>query len=191
MNKARKKGSGRREHMAAARKMSAVTMAAGIGWRVLTGDPTLFYSGCLVWAVEWAMSPDRDLNTFKVSLSPRGLWSLYWKPFSYGVPHRSRWSHSLLLGTPARIVYISLPVALALVFWAWLGGADLAYWWAAIQVDPVGFARWFWEWANVAYWPFRVFAIAALISDATHLFNDGLFKFWKVPVWVPFVGRLG
>lgn len=79
------------------------------------------------------------------------LWTLYWYPLAWLIPHRSKWSHWPPLATPIAWLYLFAPV-LAVTWW------------------------WFDEYlATVA-----VVSIAALpgwaIQDTVHLAQDG----WKI-----------
>lgn len=106
-----------------------------------------------IW--ELIATPDVDIDTRSPRRGPwyRRLWVLWWKPYAKMVSHRSRWSHSLLLGLPARffcgpLIFLVLPVLL-------LPGPQRAL--------LISF--------YVAYWPWVL--RGCLISDALHLLKDG------------------
>ncbi len=54
-----------------------------------------------------------DLDTQSRPYTRWGPLRLLWWPYKVALPHRSRWSHGIILGTLVRVVYFSLIVALA------------------------------------------------------------------------------
>lgn len=150
---------------------------------------------CFLWEV--AATNDMDHNSRKISGRwLKRLWVLYWWPYQKIIVHRSKWSHSLLIGTPLKALYIAWP------YWLWL----LHHNWPTIQqfnlataiafvaqvaislltllVDQVvalatGPVDWFW---NVVA---QISAVAtatmswswlpagAVLADAVHLSKDG------------------
>lgn len=105
--------------------------------------------------VEIMATPDVDLaENRKKQRREHWLWEWYrvsyWGPFGLRVAHRSRWSHSLALGLPLRLIY--------------------GFWWAAVPVVML------WQqgvisWEEVWFWG-QVVAIGAAASDATHYAMD-------------------
>lgn len=61
------------------------------------------------------------------------LWQVYWWPYGKFVAHRSLVSHSILLGTALRVVYIGVPIYLLLWYFSALPILPkIPYWWAFV-----------------------------------------------------------
>jgi len=61
------------------------------------------------------------------------VWRMLWAPYAVMIPHRSVWSHGLVVGTVGRAAYLGLLIALA----AWVLGETLALdWWAVVWLAP-------------------------------------------------------
>jgi len=92
------------------------------------------------WWLGVIITPDLDLagRTHEEARLARvpvvgWLWRIAWSPYAIMIPHRSVWSHGLLIGTAGRAAYL-----LALVLGAyWIAGRTLRLdWWAAIWCLP-------------------------------------------------------
>ena len=136
-------------------RFAAALVGVGIATcGIATQNYYLVATGLTIPVYERFCTPDMDHN----SRHSNTLWLKYWAPFKWMTPHRSRWSHSLLLGTPLRFAYAAFPFAIALGFWVALDpvvGAILA-------ANP-------WAWAQLFSW----IPLAAIISDTVHLLKDG------------------
>lgn len=123
-----------------------------------------------VLAWEWFASPDMDLTENR---RPKGvlekLWVWFWLPYGKLVAHRSRFSHSLLLGTTCRLAYVVAWGAIS----AYLLGYDIdwqplldALWlvWLALQ----NLGRVIFD--SIQNWLFILYS--GWISDGTHLLKD-------------------
>ena len=149
--------SNRKGHLFAANITGLMMAGAGL----LTVTPWLIASGIAVPLYEKFCSPDMDHKSRKIKgdLFKR-LWLIYWSPFKLSVPHRSRWSHSLLFGTPLRFVYFLFPflgVGAILV----AQDAELA---STVSANPWVLV----QWSRDLKW----LAVAAIASDITHLWKD-------------------
>jgi hypothetical protein len=128
---------------------------AAASWRMIDGE-LLRYSatmtGILVPLWELFATPDMDHSSRKMGGTLfRCLWVLFWGPYRALVPHRSRWSHSLLIGTPARMLYVwGVPLLLT------------RQWWQGVDVSML-----------VALSPF---VIAPFVADTVHLLKDGYYS---------------
>lgn len=106
-------GSSRDEHLLL--NLSATAAMTGVAVACLKhGMPCAISApiGCLLME-HWA-SPDRDLQENR---KVRG----YWGKYGDRVKHRSRFSHSLLFGTPLRLVYgfwFALPCVVVFPLWS-------------------------------------------------------------------------
>lgn len=147
-------GSNRPGHMFAAWLMSGTVVLIGAH----SDNPWLVRCGLTIAAWEWLCTPDVDYAALRKPDSP--FWWIictFWLPYSWAVPHRSRFSHSLLYGLPCRFLYV---VSLPLMLW-WMGSVMLAgesphINWAAF--DP---RRYTWLLAGAA------------LADMIHLAKDG------------------
>ncbi len=93
---------------------AATTVGSTIAIAAATmGEFEIAWIGAGVPIYEILCTPDHDHASRKIrgNLVKR-LWLTYWTPFKFGVPHRSKWSHSLLFGTPIRLVYALSPLFL-------------------------------------------------------------------------------
>lgn len=48
----------------------------------------------------------------KIGFLPAVVWGLLWNPYSLLIPHRSIFSHGLIIGTVIRLLYMAVPLAL-------------------------------------------------------------------------------
>ena len=105
-----------------------------------------------------------------------GYWyTFYWMPYSILIPHRSFWSHGIIVGTLGRLFYISLPLIVLSLLWP-------------------GFFTWFpWEalYSECAMWVY----LSLLLSDVLHRIMDSrtlknLLSPWYIdPIYVWCYGR--
>lgn len=158
--------------------------------------------GLFIVAWELIATMDMDHPSRKIRGAwYRRVWVLWWLPVRginprsrcailRGLKHRSRWTHSLLLGTPFRLLYASIP---AISFWllrsdSWLIPAifrpdtNLAIFFHAAHYE---LANLIWILGNVRSVQENLicWVAAAFIADATHLFKD---KYFKRPLTVLF-----
>ena len=86
--------------------------------------------GCLLGI---PLTPDLDQENLGMSerwiikhtLGLGYLFVMFWYPYARSIPHRSIWSHLPLIGTLGRLLYMAVPVAVA-----------LALGWKPPAVDP-------------------------------------------------------
>lgn len=104
--------------------VSAVhTLALGIYIQEPGVVPIAF--GCLAGIV---LTPDLDMaETHKLSWNFKGLWYLYWRPYSRAIPHRHFISHFPILGTAIRILYLLWWAIPFVAFYGWQ--YELVRWW--------------------------------------------------------------
>lgn len=138
--------SNRDGHMTAAVVVGAVIAIAGaandLDW--------LFNAGLVVVAWEWLATPDVDYANKRTADSIEWmLVCLLWFPFSALVKHRSVFSHSLLVGLPVRMAYVTLLIGVPLNHFS----------------DGM-----VWE-AVSTHW--QSLLLGCAISDTVHLFKDG------------------
>ena len=106
-------GSSRDEHLLLNLSVTAAMTGVAIAW-LKHGIPFALAAplGCLLME-HWA-SPDRDLQENRVAKG-------YWEWYGRRVKHRSKWSHSLLIGTPLRLLYgfwFALPCLVVFPWWS-------------------------------------------------------------------------
>lgn len=105
-------GSSARHHLKLNADIAAISAGFVGAFCIWAGAASPWLAAPLgVWAMERWASPDRDLQENR---TVRGWWEWY----GDRVKHRSRWSHSLLFGTPIRLLYGFAPVVLLLPFFA-------------------------------------------------------------------------
>jgi len=163
--------SDRAGHLTAAVTVGFVIAGLGLHYHNLL----LIKAGCFTPVIEYLFTPDHDHNSRRIKGGLfRRLHLLYWAPFKYGVAHRSRWSHSLLFGTPFRTGYVLLPWVVAAIAFYPTQASQL---FQMIQSDPIAALEWGtrWDWIP----------LAMIASDTTHLIKDG---FWRKP-WEMFLGK--
>lgn len=96
-----------------------------------------------------------DLDTHSIHYKRWGWLRWIWLPYRYRVRHRSPWSHSPLVGTTVRVIYLM----------AWLGGGSLLGVAAINEVWQLG-----WTWGEIGrtwgmYWQrYQQEAIALFIG---------------------------
>lgn len=99
-------GSNRPGHLFAAGLTGLALVLAGL-WQQ---EPVLGRMGVTVLLWELVATPDMDHNSRGISGNlVRRIWVIFWRPYTLLIGHRSIWSHSLLFGTPARLLYLALP----------------------------------------------------------------------------------
>lgn len=125
-------------------------------------NPTHLQLGIFIASFVYAtlfMSPDVDVANKIKLLSLRGLFSIPFKSYAFFFKHRGI-SHSLILGTLTRVVWLFLFVALLLY------GLDQ---WVFVKDHTTSFVK--------LYKKELLFAFAAIfIADAAHVFLDRLKK---------------
>ncbi|MEL7313561.1 MAG: DUF2227 family putative metal-binding protein [Cyanobacteria bacterium J06559_3] len=151
------RGSNRPGHMFAAG--AACTVFLLLGNHFING--WLIKCGLTIFAWEWSCTPDVDCAAQrKPNPKTEFFWTLVclvWRPYSWLVPHRSRWSHSLLFGLPLRFLYItSIPLGLGTVLFTATQGES-----PAIALSFVSLQDFTWLFAGAA------------IADVVHLAKDG------------------
>lgn len=137
--------SNRDGHMTAAVFIGACLAFAGIAndWN------WLLYAGFVTVAWEWLATPDVDYaNRRSFESLEWAIVCLLWLPYSSFVPHRSIYSHSLLIGLPLRMIYVGIPLC-SLLIW--------------MDVDVIILAS--------TWWPSIV--AGCIAADITHLLKDG------------------
>jgi len=131
---------------------------AGASWLAIA-------TACL--STEMIAPPDVDCAE---KWSGSELYHYWWKIFGREVPHRSVWSHSLLWGLPARMVWAIVPLVFLLTGLGFLALAILE----SQNIDaaiPIAFLSTALNQA-IAIDLFRNIAIGAVISDITHYCLD-------------------
>lgn len=81
--------------------------------------PNLAVATAVGCALGILLTPDLDVKGVEadsivrdLGLVPALIWGLIWNPYSAVIPHRSIWSHGLIIGTVIRLVYIGIPLAI-------------------------------------------------------------------------------
>lgn len=134
-----------------------------------------FGAGALVGIV---LTPDLDLQTGSISQRSMGrfglivatFWRMWWIPYAALLGHRSFWSHTPVIGTVIRLVYVGLIPAFIgwllslLPFWPELWGNAL------IVLQPVLDFVGPWLPALQAAWPLALLGL--LLSDLLHWIMD-------------------
>ncbi len=169
--------SNRSGHLTAAVLGGAGFAALGL-W---SGNIWLFKAGLWCPGYEALMSCDMDHHARGLSGDwTRKLWVVYWKPYAWIVPHRSDFSHSLLLGTPIRILYSAIaPTALWLAWMYFVRDIHPMTFWVWITQNWQNFFKW--------AWMFKWFWIGGLMADFIHLCKDGYP--WKYGIGGVIFGR--
>lgn len=100
--------------------MATIAAFPVIAYRAGPGEA---FVGALGVASGMSLTPDLDLyeNVIKYFTIDKflkrplfWLWVLYWLPYAKAVPHRSVWSHTPVLGTFLRLLYLFLPILVVL-----------------------------------------------------------------------------
>ena len=90
-------------------------------WGYNAGDPrNLAIATALGCALGVILTPDLDVKGTradnlvrnKIGYIPALVWGILWNPYSKLIPHRSIWSHGLIIGTVIRLLYMAVPMAL-------------------------------------------------------------------------------
>lgn len=147
---------------------------------------------CFLW--ELVATNDMDHNSRKVSGGwLKRLWVLYWWPYQKAIGHRSKWSHSLLIGTPLKALYIVWPwllhhhwptiqqltLATAIAFVAQVAISLLNLLVDQVVALATGPVDWFWNVVAqitaiaVATMSWSWLPAGAVLADAVHLSKDG------------------
>jgi uncharacterized metal-binding protein len=98
-------------------------------WYIFAPAPTNLTAGlCLVGATLFSglmLSPDLDLNS---SIYSRwGPFRYLWWPYQKAIPHRSKLSHSYLLGPALRVLYFLLVAWLLLRTGTWIAAQFVSF----------------------------------------------------------------
>ena len=110
--------------MSSGQKHAGMTkgIAAGIGVGAISSyilaplDLTFMALGCLFGLF---LSPDADHDAGYIGFSyvqrvfgAPGLWiwKQWWTPYQIGIKHRSFWSHTPIIGTVVRLLYLPFPI---------------------------------------------------------------------------------
>lgn len=84
-----------------------------IGLIKLTPVESLIFSGFALFS-QLMFGPDLDINSKQYKRW--GLFKWVWLPYMFIVPHRSRFSHGLILGPIFRCAYFTIIVVISLFF---------------------------------------------------------------------------
>ena len=141
--------SNRTGHVSAASFVGAITLATS----AVTRNPLLATAAITIPFHELWFTCDNDINSRSAKRGPwiRRLWVMYWKPYAKLVAHRGKWSHSILPGTLARLVY----------------GSALFWLPAVLIVKRFGLV-----WGDLAPWCWAVLA-GCIVADVIHMLKDG------------------
>ena len=89
---------------------------------------------------------------------PYWIWRAFWTPYAIVLPHRSIFSHGLIIGTFIRLLYLFIPFGILLGILYYNFGYNLGY--------------------LYEYWPYLVFFITGFfIADCGHLILDYILPF--------------
>jgi len=99
-------------------EMTAAATALIYLWGIKSGEtPVMVAAAAVGCAAGLILTPDLDIIGSRADgiirrtgFIPSVIWGLLWYPYSTLIPHRSIWSHGLLIGTAIRIIYISIPL---------------------------------------------------------------------------------
>ena len=107
------------------------------------------------WELMATMDMDHDSRPVSGSLLRR-VWVGYWYVYQQLVGHRSRFSHSLLIGNPCRWAYVLAPWILVWVIHSGVSFEELQ----KLPTDTL-----FWVW------------VGSLVADTVHLAKDGYLRY--------------
>ncbi len=141
------------------------------GFGVVKSNHMLVMSGCVVpvWEFLATMDMDHEARTIRGPIWRR-CWLTYWWPYKMLVPHRSEFSHSLLVGTPIRLVYVFLPFILIEIATSPFTSSELLEFAAS---NPA--LAWDWLWGWIQEW--RWLVAGAVVADLVHLLKDGYLRY--------------
>lgn len=101
---------------------STVTILSSIGLSLLpTEQSAVLAVGCLAGTV---LTPDLDLDGFTeadgiirrgAGYLPMAYWRTLWRPYRIAVKHRSFWSHTPVLSTIVRLLYLVCPLIVSFI----------------------------------------------------------------------------
>lgn len=152
MTLARFLDSNRTGHMTAAIVTGVSLIAIALHYQ----SPQILTAAITVPTWELIATMDMDHASRRISGSLlRRAWVGYWYVYQQLVGHRSRFSHSLLIGNPCRWAYVLTPWILV---WVLHSGASLE----ALQKLPTDTLFWVW--------------MGSLAADVVHLLKDGYLK---------------
>lgn len=116
---------------------------------------TAVAAGCLlgIW-----LTPDLDLLPELEGWRISALWKLYWYPYARMIPHRADISHTPILGTAVRVVYLFMPFILAAMAMETLG--------VPVLVNLMNFPHLFFYGAAIF--------CGLVVSDFLHWLMDGV-----------------
>lgn len=150
-----------KQHMAGTLVLSPVTV--GSVWWLTGGDvitAAVAGAGCLSGLF---INPDLDMETVTMSeywlvrwtLGLGWLWIMLWYPYALLAKHRSWFSHTPIISTVGRVIYVVL---------LYFGVTVLLYYFFAIELFP------FWALLNWEQW--TIFVGGLTISDLGHWWLD-------------------
>lgn len=162
-------GSDRPGHLFAAFMVGVLVITAGY----YVGRPWLWRLGLGVWLWEWACTPDvDDAWRRKPDSIHWALICLLWIPYSWAVPHRNKFSHSLIFGTTCRLLYVVLALALLSLVWREPFQFAVGDAWQLSRASgiPTAIALLWGRWSNIV--------AIAVVGDITHMLKDGYGPLW-------------
>jgi len=90
------------------------TLAVGVAALIVTGDPIM---GITVAGSHLLgglfLSPDLDI--YSLPFKRWGFLKFYWLPYQRAVPHRSFISHTPVIGSLLRLLYLAFPILILLI----------------------------------------------------------------------------
>jgi uncharacterized metal-binding protein len=139
-------------------------VTAGGAWWLASGDLStaiIAGTGCLSGLF---INPDLDMETVTISeywlvrwtLGLGWLWVMLWYPYALITKHRNWISHTPIIGTIGRVVYITL---------VFIGAATLLAYFLNIELFPV--------WALLSWQQWLIFVSGLALSDLGHWWLDG------------------
>jgi len=121
--------------------------------------------------------PDLDIQSRQYARW--GPLRFLWWPYKVMMPHRSRWSHSIMLGTLIRVIYFSIVVTLVLVLSLCIRDAYIKGAGQGVHELTGAFAR-VWEIFSPIKRNYLIAAFIGLWIGATsHTVSDVLGSFFK------------
>jgi len=100
---------------------SGVALGAASSYFLSPAEISLMAVGCLLGLF---LTPDADVdgghiaNYYVRKVSGRmgeWVWNLIWTPYQRGLRHRSFWSHTPIIGTTVRLIYLILPAIILFI----------------------------------------------------------------------------
>ena len=100
---------------------SGITLGAISSYFLSPIEISLMAVGCLIGLF---LTPDLDHDNastpneyvgFALGKWGRRVWEVVWNPYRLGIKHRSFWSHTPIIGTTVRLIYLILPVIIIFI----------------------------------------------------------------------------